>query len=369
MSDITNVQADTSAAAPVDVPIPDNRPAPSHAIKSDGPTPETPEPKAPREKVSLDDAVDRALDKAKPKEVPAAKREPATKPEAEKPATETRPRGEGGKFAAKSAETPEVGDDEPPARFSAEGKAAWKEAPEPIRRETQRALKELTQGIEKYRPAADFHESLKEYDEIARKEGTTVKAAMDQYTAISRGLQSRDMGQKLDTIKDIFDHAGLDLHEFASIVSGQTPDQRSTETSAEMRQMRQTIQRLEQQLGGVTGQMRMTEEQQVAKSVNDFAAQRPRFDELAEDIAFFLKSGRTQDIAEAYTLAERLNPAPQTQQQADPAQQPVAAPAPLNPAGGKSISGSPLPGSDLRTRKGPPPSLDEALDRAFARIA
>jgi hypothetical protein len=46
------------------------------------------------------------------------------------------------------------------------------------------------------------------------------------------------------------------------------------------------------------------------ESVTKFAAEHPRFEELADDIAFFLTSGRTKDIAEAYTLAERLNPAP-----------------------------------------------------------
>jgi hypothetical protein len=39
------------------------------------------------------------------------------------------------------------------------------------------------------------------------------------------------------------------------------------------------------------------------------AAENPRFEELSEDIAFFLKT-RTKDLVEAYTLAERLNPAP-----------------------------------------------------------
>ncbi|WFU37323.1 hypothetical protein QA640_22795 [Bradyrhizobium sp. CB82] len=43
--------------------------------------------------------------------------------------------------------------------------------------------------------------------------------------------------------------------------------------------------------------------------VMKFAADHPRLEELSEDIVFFLDSGRAEDLAEAYELAERLNPA------------------------------------------------------------
>ena len=41
-------------------------------------------------------------------------------------------------------------------------------------------------------------------------------------------------------------------------------------------------------------------------SVTKFAAAHPRFEELSEDIVFFLDTGRANDLAEAYTLAERF---------------------------------------------------------------
>jgi hypothetical protein len=53
----------------------------------------------------------------------------------------------------------------------------------------------------------------------------------------------------------------------------------------------------------------------VAKFASDPA--NPRFEELSDDIAFFLKSGRTKDLAEAYQLAERLNPTPSEADQLD----------------------------------------------------
>jgi hypothetical protein len=39
---------------------------------------------------------------------------------------------------------------EPPARFSADAKAAWATAPEAVRAETHRALKELSDGLSQY---------------------------------------------------------------------------------------------------------------------------------------------------------------------------------------------------------------------------
>lgn len=43
------------------------------------------------------------------------------------------------------------------------------------------------------------------------------------------------------------------------------------------------------------------------ETVKKFAAEHPRFEELSEDIVFFLDSGRANDLAEAYELAERFN--------------------------------------------------------------
>jgi hypothetical protein len=54
-----------------------------------------------------------------------------------------------------------------------------------------------------------------------------------------------------------------------------------------------------------------------AEMVTKFAAAHPRFEELSEDIAFFLDTGRANDVAEAYKLAERINPAPSEANEVD----------------------------------------------------
>lgn len=75
-------------------------------------------------------------------------------------------------------------------------------------------------------------------------------------------------------------NAGLSLLDVAAKVLGRPPDQGQSVTDS------------------------------TTEAVTKFAAENPRFEELSDDIAFFLKSGRTKDLAEAYRLAERLNPVP-----------------------------------------------------------
>ncbi len=125
-------------------------------------------------------------------------------------------------------------------------------------------------------------------------------------------------------------------------------------------------------LGGLRGSTQQRV-QTVQQQIDDFAKTHPRVAELEADMAFFLKSGRAKDLSEAYDLAERLNPAPKpsaahTGNQPALAQTQAPAPAPVNPAGQKSISGAPTTGSNPVGMKGPTPSIREALKNAKARV-
>jgi hypothetical protein len=55
---------------------------------------------------------------------------------------------------------------------------------------------------------------------------------------------------------------------------------------------------------------RMPDADATTEAVMKFAAAHLRFEELSEDIVFFIESGRANDLAEAYALAERSNLAP-----------------------------------------------------------
>lgn len=383
MTDVADAGAapaapETPAAATIEAPVTTPNP-----VESSGPE------KAPEAVVetkpsaTVKDAIVKA--EAKLKEAP----KDAQKPVEAK--TEPKPRDETGKFAstkpAEPAQTtqpaapvdqkPVAAAEQPgkptqfseaPKRFSDEAKTHWATAPEPVRAEIHRAVKELEGGISQYREVV---EPLKPYMQLAQQHGTTISKALDQYIGIERALKSSDPAHKNAALADVFQTAGINPREWAAQLLGQSPDQVASEQDATIRELRQHIGRLEQQIGGVTQNIQKQREQATLAEINKFAEAHPRFEELAGDIAFFMESGRTSDLSEAYELAERLNPAP-LQALAASAQAPVIPAQPsadAQPKGTKSISGAPSPGSSPAAKRGPSPSIRDALKTAMARAS
>jgi hypothetical protein len=173
----------------------------------------------------------------------------------------------------------------PPARFSTNAKGAWDTTPGTVRAEVLRMEKEFIAGFTKYKTAAERDASLTEFHLMAAKGGENLKDVVASYVNMENLLRA-------DTVKGlelICQNVGMSLREVAVKVLGLTTEEGNT----------------------------------ITEMVTKFAAENPRFEELADDIAFFLKT-RTKDLAEAYKLAERLNPAPAAQA---PATQTEEAPA------------------------------------------
>lgn len=324
-------------------------------------------------------AIDRAFAELDKDESQPAD-EPAKPAEAK---TGDRSRGEDGKFVAKEGteqpakpvekaegeQTADAKPDEaektattfsdPPKRFSPDAKAAWDKAPEPVRAEITRAVSELEKGLSEYQQR---WEPIKHFDEMARQHGTTIDKAMANYVGIEQKLAANP----IEGLSQICDNMGFSLKDVAAQIMGQTPDQTASASDAANRQLRQEIAQLKQELSGVSTTIKSQTEQATLKQIEQFSADKPRFEELADDIAFFLQNGRAQDLQEAYSLAERLNPAPQA-----PAPAPAAQAAPAAAAqprkGNLSLSGAPSTGSNPASRK-PPSTARDALDNAFASL-
>lgn len=163
----------------------------------------------------------------------------------------------------------------PPTRFSPAAKAAWDTAPETVRAEVSRMEKEFKAGFAKYKAAAARDADLSEFHGLAAKGNTTVKEALSRYVHMENQLRANPV----KGLEIICQNIGMSLRQVAAKVLGLTLDQGE---------------------GGAG----LTHE-----NVAKFAAEHPRFEELSEDIALFLTT-RTGDLAEAYALAERLNPVP-----------------------------------------------------------
>jgi hypothetical protein len=384
------VVSDSGPAPDADVGgavINENAPAFNSPLGSQIPPDAQAKPEAPAKPASLDDSIDRAMAKSAAKQAEAAKGEAkAPEPKADakadakaEPAKDAPVRGQDGKFAAKQpdaapaaakdapkpaeAAKPSFTASEAPQRFSDDAKKEWATAPESVRRETERAIKELTDGFQKYKQSAERDQTLAEFHDMAKASGKELSGVVREYVNMENMLRTDLLGG-LDTICQ---RMGVSLRDVAAHVMGQKPEQQASQQDATIRELRQELAGLKQQLGGVTQTIEQQREQATLHEINKFAADHPRFEELADDIAFFMKSGRAKDLPEAYELAERLNPAPAAPaKDAAPAASSAAPEPPVHPdKGQKSINGAPSAGSSPAAKKRTSKSLDEALDRAF----
>ena len=358
-----------------------------------------PDPKADGKPASIDDALKNALSKAQAKTA-EAKEAVASKEKAEQPKAEAKPeakseRGPDGKFQPKAADaqaqqpvaqqTQQQAQKpatfaEPPARFHETAKSEWANAPETVRAEVHRMEKEFEKGIEKYKASHERYETVREFDEIAKQNGRELRQSLEKVVQVEKALASNPIAGLDMILREIgprkADGTPLTLLEVAAHVMNQKPEDRAMQQNSTIASLQSELAELKQQLSGVTTTIQKQQENTVLQQVNEFQKDHPRFDELSEDIAFFLETKRASSLKEAYELAERLNPssdpAPlipaQTQQQS--AAHTGNDARPLKPAGQKSISGSPPSAADLApVKKGPTPSIDDALQRALRKAS
>jgi hypothetical protein len=147
----------------------------------------------------------------------------------------------------------------------------WASTPETVRAEVLRLERELTAGLKKHQAAAERDADLAGFHDRATKGGVTLKEVLSRYVGLEDLLRS-DPDKGLEAI---FQNIGISSREWAAKLIGQR-------------------------------------EESTAEAVIKFAAAHSRFEELSEDIVFFIESGRADDLAEAYDLAVRFNIAPDT---------------------------------------------------------
>lgn len=401
---MTTDVAAAQSAAPIEAPI-HQEAAPPTPISNDAPAAGEAKLEAPKEVPSTRDAlraaaakveareaanVDPAKDPAKgsdlardqttgkfaPKEAkpadPAAKPAPGAKDLAAKPDVPADP-------AAKPAAADPAAVKRTvaaPERFSNDAKAVWDTAPEPVKAEVDRMHREMTQGIDKYRKSAERDEKLSRFHEMAERGGTTVDQALTRYTNLETVLRENPM----KGLEEVCNNIGISLRQVAEIVLGQTPDQARADSDNTIRELRQTVQRLEQQVGGVTQGIEKQRTDGMQKHIEDWAASRPVFELYAPHIAAEIREGAAdldeaeQRVFQKYPqLAELAKQAGAKPAAEVPPAKPNASSAPAAPdlsaqteKGSKSITGAPTGGSEPAKRQASS-SIKEALKRAAAR--
>lgn len=251
---------------------------------------------------------------------------------------------------------------EAPARFSSDAKAEWERAPDSVKAEVNRAVRELETGIEEHRKR---WEPIKEYDALARHHGTDLRSALDRYVSMDMALND-DVVHGLELICQ---DKGISLRDVAARVLDQTPDQVTGKQDETIRELRAMVQDLQKQVGGVVGNMHQNVMSASEQEVVAFAADHAHFDELSAVIAGHITNDGLS-LPEAYDRA--LTNAQEQARRLGFINQPhETPPAPAavdliaqTEKGQKSIAGAPSAGSAPASKK-PSSSIKDSVRRAF----
>lgn len=258
--------------------------------------------------------------------------------------------------AAKPQAQPDP-NDQPPARFSPDAKAAWATAPAPIKAEVTRAVRELETGLKQYQ---DFVAPIRQYAELAAQNGTSLANVFANYTRIEQGLRQNPA----ETVAEILQFAGITPHQYASHILGQAPDQARMQADHHINALQNRINQLESQWGGFQQAQQTREQMEARNYIETFTKEHPRLaePEFAKQCGQLMQARVAADLPAAYAMVERLNPA--TQPAPATAAQ-AAQPQPAQTRRNLSVVGAPASGSNPANRV-PSSSPREAARRALA---
>jgi hypothetical protein len=255
---------------------------------------------------------------------------------------------------------------EPPARFNEQSKAEWEKAPDSVKAEVHRAIKNLEDGYTKHKEAAERYEQIRQFDENAKANGGDIKELLTKVGTFEQTMKSNPLAALNFALREIGprgpDGSPITIDDIVAHVHGQSDDQRLQAAHSRIQELESQIQHMETAA-------------KVPDMVAEFAAANERFEELSPLIETLLQEGTAQTLEGAYKIAESIKPvsaSPATQQdtlQASPAAETASsAPTAPNPAGQKSISGAPSSGTSSGGKKRIL-STTEALKMAMSKAS
>lgn len=309
-----------TATDPTPSTIIDDAPAPA---AGGGGAPSAPAPEPVDDKpISIRDSLEKAAkdvaEKPDPEADDAPKDEkPEVKPKAEEAAPKAEPKAEG---AQEAEPKPSEGRKqvEAPARLLPKARELWRHVPHELRVELERLSKEDNEALTQHKEASERYTELREFDELARTNGTTLKEAVSRY----HELESLVAENPIAAMNQILMQAGprkpdgqpFSLWELASAIQNGGQDQYNQLVGMRQQQAAPQADPRVQQLEQENAQLKVQSLQ--SQVIEPFKAQHPRFDELSTHIAKFLQSdivpktlGPLDRLATAYDMAERLYPA------------------------------------------------------------
>lgn len=314
MEDLQTPEADVSTVIDTEV----------DGVRSGGGKPAVeqtaPKPDVASKKESVRDSLEAEAKKLnatvdKPKAEPKVAAETAAKPEEDNPDdpdTDPAPKADGSEQEAKTSKPSEGRKTiEAPARFLPRAKELWRNVPNEVRTEWQRAEQEREQEISQYREAKSFRDELAPYEQMASKSGTTVKDAFSKFVNMEgllrndpttgfRELMSNMQMHPVQAIAHIMKAANFTPQQLAEHMQRE-PDVYNGLTQARPQMQPQQQQQQERQpdpeVAALKQEMEAMRAERVANDViKPFAEEYPEYFENEQAIAKILQSGIIEQI-------------------------------------------------------------------------
>ncbi len=295
--------------------------------------------------------------------------ETADKP-ADKPAEEQKP--------AEPVDTPEEPEQtaadatRPPPGWSVQSKAAWDELPAAVKSDIAKREQEVSEGFKQY-------SGLKEvipYQQHYAQEGSSVKQALDAYTAVDRALAKNFTG----TIAYIAQQRGVDPVQMAYAIlqqrGVQIPQQEGQQPQAQQQVFRDPrVDDIQRMLEEERRNRELAEHQSAAQTIEQFAADPKNryFENVKVTMGHLIQTGQASDLQDAYDKACWANPEIRAQLIKQQAAAQAAATSPQRQAeaaaqarqAAKSLTGSPIPGGTSGSGKPSKLSDRQAIEEAL----
>lgn len=241
---------------------------------------------------------------------------------AEKAAADKDAAAPDGDAAAKVTEADKArGHIEPPKNFLPDAKETWRNTPRAVQRDIENTIRTYEEKVATFTEASTRYEPLREYDELVRANG---REGLHETLAEVKDLEDMMGKNPIAALNQVLQRAGprkadgqpVSLFEVAQYIVNQGQEGYQA-TLAQSQQPQQQQQQENPEVARLQQQLAQMQEQQLAETViTPFKAEHPRYEELQEDIAFFLRSGKvpaslspSDRLAAAYDMAVRINPA------------------------------------------------------------
>lgn len=248
---------------------------------------------------------------------------------------------------------------EPPKGIHEKAQREWMNAPKSVRAEVHRRFEELENGITEYQ---ERWADIEPFDRLAKQHGTTVPDALRRYIGFEQAIRNDPIKGLRLAAQDL----GVNFDQVVRQVAGLPRDQEIERAQARAAHFENLTNDMVREVKSVVDRLTVAE-------VDQFAKAHPRFDELAEKIAGLLTSGTAATLDDAYSMAERLFPAPasktppaaqnRAKREAAPSPKPADQPRKEKPKS-KQISGK----HAAKREEKAPSSIDKAITRAAKKM-